>query len=148
MRDYSTNMKPLEIIIFISQINTAILSSISNPLQPNGEISKIIPDYFDNKKTKPYHEFKPINLTNISVVHCNESCNVVFRFRWSSSVGSSVFSTPVIFPAGVGGKKHIFQTTYYHYLEMIGHDGFKPWLVVLLQRKDFLTHRILMSKYL
>jgi hypothetical protein len=57
----------------------------------------------------------------------DQACNVNFKLKWSASVGSSVYATPVIFPAGAEGKKQIYMSTYYKYVEVLGYDGFKPW---------------------
>lgn len=47
-------------------------------------------------------------------------------------MGSSVYSSPVLFPSpstGVDGKAQlsIFLATFYQYVEVLGYDGFKPW---------------------
>jgi hypothetical protein len=86
--------------IFFSAVKS---SSISNPLRENGDIGKVIPDYFDTKRFKDYHNSTPSVLENVPVISYNSpdpACNVGFRLLWSSQVGSSVFGTPVIFPSG------------------------------------------------
>ena len=69
----------------------------------------------------------PINISNVKTVTHDSSCDIGFRFRWSTNVGSSIFAPPVIYPTGVSGKKSVFQSTFYQFIEMISHDGFKPW---------------------
>ena len=32
----------------------------------------------------------------------------------------------LVFPSGPEGKKQIFTSTFYEYIEMLGFDGFKP----------------------
>jgi hypothetical protein len=34
-------------------------SPITNPLKEGGDVSKVIPEYFDTKKFKPYHNHSP-----------------------------------------------------------------------------------------
>ena len=102
-------------------------SSITNPFNENGDISKIIPDYFDSKRSKAFYESKPTVLENVKTLSHDNSCDIGFRFRWSTNVGSSVFSPPVIYSSNKNGKKSIFQNTFSQFIEMISHDGFKPW---------------------
>ena len=84
-------------------IYTSNGSSISNPLKDDADIHKVIPDYYDTKRFKEYHNSTPSDLTDVPVISYNSpdpTCNVGFRLLWSSQVGSSVFGTPVIFPTG------------------------------------------------
>ena len=116
------------VIWLLAVIATSIhASSITNPFHENGDISKVIPDYFDTKKSKSYYSSVPINISNVKTVTHDSSCDIGFRFRWSTNVGSSIFAPPVIYPTGVSGKKSVFQSTFYQFIEMISHDGFKPW---------------------
>jgi len=106
-------------------------SPITNPLFENGDVSKVIPDYFDTKhRSKAYHNNTPLELTSVPEIRFDKddvSCRVEFRVKWSASVGSSVYAPPSIFPAGPDGKKQIFLSTFYQYIEVLGYDGFKPW---------------------
>jgi len=105
-------------------------SSISNPLLTDADIERAIPDYLDPKKTKNYYNSTPIRVEKIKVIdfHAKEhtaSCGLDMKIRWVTDVGSSVYSSPVVFPVGHDGQRQIFLTTFYDNLELIGHDGFK-----------------------
>uniref|UniRef100_A0A7S3HBI1 DEX1 C-terminal domain-containing protein n=1 Tax=Spumella elongata TaxID=89044 RepID=A0A7S3HBI1_9STRA len=50
-----------------------------------------------------------------------------FRLRWATTVGSPVYSTPVLFPNALDGSKQIFVSTFYQYAELLDKDGFKSW---------------------
>ena len=104
-------------------------SSLSNPLTKDSNISSVIPDYHESKRrnTKAYHETKPKTLESIKIIDHTKSCDITFKLRWSTPLGSSVLSTPIIYPSSPSGKKQIIQNTFYQYIEMISHDGFKPW---------------------
>ena len=118
------------LLIFSRYIKIAHQSPITNPLREDGDISKIVPDYLDVKKFRAYHNSTPIIVHNAPEVHLSSSeasCSIDFRLKWSTSVGSSVFAAPVIFPVGADGKKSIFLNTFYEFIEAIGYDGFKPW---------------------
>jgi hypothetical protein len=116
-------------VFIIIAINLEFISSspITNPLGENSDISKAIPTYYDTKRGKAYHESIPTNLSDVQYIKEDNACDIEFRIRWSTTVGSSIFSSPVIFPSNTNGQKNIFQTTFYQYVEMISHDGFKPW---------------------
>ena len=123
-------MKSIPILLVVVAIlDYVISSSITNPLGADGDVSKVIPKYFDTKGTKAFYESTPTNLTDVKSITTDE-CKVEFRFRWSTNVGSSVFSPPIIYRSQ-SGKKYIFQNTFYQYIEMIGSDGFKSWYVFL-----------------
>ena len=69
-------------------------------------------------------------LDNVPLVrydHNDPSCNVGLRLKWSTNVGSSVYAPPVLYPSGPDGKKQVFLSTFYQYIEVLGYDGFKPW---------------------
>ena len=103
-------------------------SLLSNPLRADGDVTKVIPEYSDVKTFKSYYNMTPENLRNVDVLKANlESCNVDAHLKWTSVVGSSVYSTPVLFPSGDDEKRQIFLNTFYEYIEVIGHDGYKPW---------------------
>ena len=116
----------------LSTLLVAFSSSITNPFGENGDIDKILPDYFEEDRKPPpkaYHHSKPDKLENVKTIQEDAMCEIGFRFRWSASLGSSAYSSPVIFPSGPQGKKQIFQNTFYQYIEIVGYDGYKPWLV-------------------
>lgn len=107
-------------------------SPLSRPHINDNDIEHMIPDYFDTKISKKYfhrnasdmnhakHQVRHIRYSN------DDSCNVEFNLRWSTNVGSSVYSTPLIYPSGPEGMKQIFMSTYYQYIEILGYDGHKP----------------------
>ena len=102
-------------------------SSLSNPLRADGDITKVIPEYNDVKTFKSYYNMTPEELHKVGQLQTNlDSCNVDAHLKWSSVVGSSVYSAPVLFPSD-DGKKQIFLNTFYQYVEVVGYDGFKPW---------------------
>jgi hypothetical protein len=109
---------------------------ITVPFGKNGDISKVIPDYFDTKKqTKTYHNSTPDqsvagDIQLVRQYNVDPRCKfnkIEMKLRWSTPVGSSVFGHPMIFPAGPNGKKQIFLSTFFNYVELIGYDGYKPW---------------------
>mmetsp|Transcript_10831 Transcript_10831/g.20033 ORF Transcript_10831/g.20033 Transcript_10831/m.20033 type:complete len:1046 (+) Transcript_10831:90-3227(+) len=107
-------------------------ATVSKPYSDKGDISNIIPDYQDVKVTeKKYHDYRIENLHetrsmfNTETMHT--SCQIGVQSKWSSPVGSGVFASPVTYPSGIDGKKEIFVNTFYQYVEVLGHDGFKPW---------------------
>ena len=117
-------------LISIISLNLVISAPISNPHLHDHQIHNIVPKYFDSKKSRNFHNATPIILEHVPVVrlqHNDPTCAVDFKIRWSTSVASSVFSTPVIFPAGPEGRKWIFLNTFYQSMEVIGSDGYKPW---------------------
>lgn len=120
-------------VLFISQqIYPFSASPISNPLLSDAKIGNVIPDYFDTKASKKnYHNstgfVQPDKINIIRRDDNDAACNVDFKLKWSTNVGSSVYSSPVIFPSGPDGKKQIFLNTYHKFVEIIGYDGFKPW---------------------
>ena len=77
-------------------------SSITNPLRADGDISKVLSDY-DGKTSKAYYNSTPHDLKELPIITYNSpdpDCNVGFRLAWSSTVGSPVYSSPVVFPSG------------------------------------------------
>ena len=108
-------------------------SPITNPHLENGDISKIIPDYFDSKTgSRVYHNSTPAYLNEaheftLSHVDKDSSCSLNFHLKWTAHVGSPVYATPLIFPSGPEGRKEIFVSTFYDYVEVLGDDGYKPW---------------------
>lgn len=107
-------------------------ATVSNPLSPGGDISSILPDYQEVKNTeKKYHEHKiekhHESRSMFNTETLDNSCNIGVKSKWSSAVGSGVYSAPLSYPSGIDGKKEIFVNTFYQYVEVLGHDGYKPW---------------------
>ena len=85
-------------------------SSITNPLRHDGDISKVVPGYFDVKRKKDYFNMTPSAIKDISYIshgHPDPACNVGFHLAWSTTVGSAVFASPVSFPDR-DGKRQLF----------------------------------------
>jgi len=106
-------------------------SIVSLPLKESSDISKVIPDYFErnakNVMKRDYYNSTPLHRPDAIVVDLTQSCNIGLKLRWLSSVGSSIYSPPVLFSGGKDGKKQIFLSTFYEYIEILGYDGYKPW---------------------
>lgn len=122
----------------------SVASPISNPHISDEHLGKVIPGFYDVKQGKDYHKHTPARVDNGTHVnihgkpvkaghsqggshHIHAQCSVGLRLRWSAECGSSIFSTPVIYPSGSQGRKQIFVNTFYQFLEIIGFDGYKPW---------------------
>lgn len=85
-------------------------SSITNPLRHDGDISKVVPGYFDVKRKKDYFNMTPNALKDLPFIshnHPDPACNVGFHLAWSTTVGSAVFASPVSFPDR-DGKRQLF----------------------------------------
>lgn len=128
-------MNPLDLVrsfILLALIHSILIVSgapISNPLIPDGDMSSVVPKYFDSKTFRVFHNSTPSVLNSVPVIrlqHKDPTCSLVFKQRWSTTVGSSVYGTPVIFPSGVEGRRQIFLNTFYEFIETIGQDGYKP----------------------
>jgi hypothetical protein len=105
-----------------------ISSTLSNPFRADGSLDHIIPEYNDIKRAKAYHNMTPVHRHDVLELDSQlPSCGVDPKVKWSSVVGSSVYSTPVIFPSGPDGTKQIFLNTFYQFVEVLGYDGYKPW---------------------
>ena len=122
------------ILAFLLAIMTCCLSSpITNPLLGDENLDKVIPEYFDSKKFRAYHNTTPVFIEDIPFIrqyNIDPLCvskSLELKLRWSTTLGSSVFAHPVIFPSGADGKKQVFLSTFYDYVELLGYDGFKPW---------------------
>jgi hypothetical protein len=111
-------------------------STISNPLKAGGDVTKVLPDYYDHKTTKAYHNATPargaVPVASVEFGRAGEgegggSCAVKFRLRWAAEIESAVLATPVIFPSGPDGKNEIYINTFYQYIEILGYDGYKPF---------------------
>ena len=103
-------------------------SSISNPLRHDGDIGKVVPGYFDVKQKKPFFNMTPNAVHDLPFVghnHPDPVCSVGFSLAWSTTVGSAVFASPVIFPTGSEGPRQIFLSTFFQTVEALGHDGYK-----------------------
>ena len=97
------NLVFLLTFLILNWISRGSGSSISLPLKENGDITKVIPGYYENKQKKEYFNSTPSALRNLPVVSYHSSdpmCNVGFQLSWSSTVGSPVYGNPVIFPSG------------------------------------------------
>ena len=105
-------------------------SPFTIPLKEHGDINRLIPEYIESKKNRAFHNSTPKAHTNVPYInldHTDSSCDIDFKLRWSTAVGSPVYAPPVIFPVGKDGKKGIFVNTFYQFIEVLGYDGFKPW---------------------
>ena len=90
-------------LVFLNEYDA---SSITNPFRANGDISKVVPDYIDRKASKVYHNSTPHDLRELPIISYNSpdpDCNVGFKLTWTSTVGSPVYSSPVVFPSGISG---------------------------------------------
>lgn len=107
-------------------------ASVSKPFPEKGDLGNIVPEYQEIKNTeKKYHNHKIETLHEAKSIFNTDvlenSCNIGVKSKWSSAVGSGVYSPPVTYPSGIDGKKEIFVNTFYQYVEVLGHDGYKPW---------------------
>ena len=111
-------------------------SPLTNPHKDDSEIGKVIPLYLSSSTTRKayYNETPAIHLEASDVkkkrhhetgqhVSCS---NIEFGVKWSATVSSSVFSTPLVFTSSEG-KKHVLVSTFYQTLEMLTSTGFRPW---------------------
>lgn len=116
------------IVVVVMAIGT-LASPITNPLKSDQDLDRVIPDYFDSKKTKRYHAYSPNASITAQEVQFNLESGVAaeFSLRWSTTLGSPIYSPPVIFPSGSNGQKQIFVSTYYQYAELVDGDGYKSW---------------------
>lgn len=127
-RDLS--LRDMQRLVSLLICSTVVLSSpITNPLRSDEDIGNVLPEYFDSKRTKSFHTFTPNTtitaqeiISNIDALSFSE-----FKLRWSTTVGSPVYSSPVIFPSGLEGKKQIYVNTFYQYAELLDGDGYKAW---------------------
>jgi len=119
----------IDFILLASLVYDINGSPITNPLKEDGDLNNILPDYLEVKRTKSYHNITPVSIHGIDEVNLKKHshCSIDFHLRWSSKVSGSVFSSPVIFPTGAEGKKSIFLSVFYQFIEVLGYDGFKPW---------------------
>lgn len=120
--------------LFSRTTQTSLFTSsapLSNPHLNDTTLHLAIPKYFDNKRHfRKFEQSIPEAMRDVPIItlkHKHPQCSISFKQRWSTSVGSSVYSTPVIFPSGQEGKKQIFLNTFYEFVEIIGQDGYKPW---------------------
>ncbi|KAJ1389341.1 hypothetical protein B484DRAFT_409350, partial [Ochromonadaceae sp. CCMP2298] len=118
-------MKSLLLLVCAALLNA---SPITIPLTENGNLSDILPDFYDFKRGKAYHELTPRTDVHASAVrHGDHDSAVQFRLRWATTVASPIFSSPVLFPSGPEGAKQIFLASFYRYAELVEADGYKPW---------------------
>lgn len=117
------------LVTFLVYSTVVLASPITNPLRSDEDIGNVLPEYFDSKRTKNFHTFTP----NESITAQEITSNIdaaswsEFKLRWSTTVGSPVYSSPVIFPSGPHGKKQIYVNTFYQYAELLDGDGYKAW---------------------
>jgi hypothetical protein len=125
----------LEKVLFLSLCSLFLIgvldaSPITIPFTPEGELDKVIPEYFGSKKTpKQYHKLSPNQSYGVLELDLNyqESCNINFELQWTVQTDSAIYSTPVIFPNGDSSDlKNIFLTSYFNYVESIQGDGRRP----------------------
>jgi hypothetical protein len=105
-------------------------SPISNPLLNDQGIDYVIPDYFDAKRVKSFHQRSPNNSIETYKVKFNTDiaeCGVEFKLRWAAELSAPVYSTPVIYPDTVDGSRNIFINTLHEHIEYLRFDGSKPW---------------------
>lgn len=115
--------------ILLAQFVSVFASPITNPLKSDADIGNVLPEYFDSKRTKNYHTLTPNGTIPAQEVvsKMNFEKDSEFRLRWATTVGSPVYSTPVLFPSALDGSKQIFVSTFYQYAELLDKDGFKSW---------------------
>ena len=107
-------------------------SIVSLPLKEHSDIKNVIPDYFqrnpnNQQQGRYYYNATPIDRPNTPIVDLTNPCNIGLKLRWMASVGSAIYSPPVLFTGGRDGKKQIVLSTFYEYVEILGYDGYKPW---------------------
>jgi hypothetical protein len=119
----------ITLLVFAGTVFVIYASPITNPLKADGDISKIIPEYFDSKRTKDFYSLSPnISADAFYTQHRdNLDCMVDFKLRWSAVVGSPVFSSPLIFPDKNTGRKNLFISTFFQFVELLHSDGYKPY---------------------
>jgi len=120
-------------LLLLAQINS---SPLTNPLREDGDVSQVIPAYLmTSSSKKAYYNETPAHHLEATAVkkkkHVitgrHESCsNIEFDVKWSTTVSSSVYSSPLMFMSSEG-KKHVLVSTFYQTLEMLEATGFKPW---------------------
>lgn len=104
----------------------------SRPLKADGDVAEVLEEAEPGRQRKNYFNSTPELLHSVPVVRHDPrdpSCNVNFKLKWSTHVGSSVISTPIVYPntAGNEHKKQIFLNTYFQYIELLDDEGNKPW---------------------
>lgn len=109
----------------------AMATPRSKPFLPDGDLSAILSPLLQAPQKKIFYNNTPEVRRDVPVVRrdsLDPSCNIDFKLKWSAQVGSSVFSTPLIYSntAGSNHQKNIFLSTYYQFVEMLSHDGSKP----------------------
>lgn len=53
-------------------------------------------------------------------------CPLSVDLLWSTELGSSVYSTPLVYPMFRDGSRQLVFTTFTHFVEIVDHDGTKP----------------------
>jgi hypothetical protein len=107
-----------------------IAAPISRPVVRDADIANAVPDYLASRKhnkSNAYLASEPL-ARDVSALHVSPSqCGYVFEPLWSVEVGASVYSTPVVFPMHNDGAKEILLSTFSSFVEIIEHDGYKPF---------------------
>jgi hypothetical protein len=113
------------IFLFLLCLSLAFSSPLTNPLTSDGEIGKIIPDHFETRRKKPYHELVPNKSHVVKELQTDlPSCDVDFSLQWSTNIGSPVYASPVIYPGTTHlENKNIFLSSYYENIELYEGDG-------------------------
>ena len=113
--------------------SAVIASPVTLPHRKDEDIAKVIPDYFDSKMApRSYHnatvyDEKTLDGTTLTIIDPESSCGLDLSILWSAHVNSPILSTPVIFPAGLEGRKEVFLSTFYDAVEVLESTGHKPW---------------------
>ena len=117
----------LIIAVLCVSLDICTASSVSQPLRPDGDISKVIPDYFDSKVgPRVYFNSTPDHTVNpVSHIDSDSICDLNFHVSWSTNLASPIYSSPLIFPTGPEGQKELFLNTFYNNVEILGGYGGK-----------------------
>ena len=113
-------------------------SPLTNPLVSDSQIGQVIPTYLQSgpgTKKAYYNETPALHLEAGEVQHGrrdefsgkHETClDIDFDVKWSATLSSSVYSTPLVF-LSTEGRKHVLVSTFYQTLELLKATGDKPW---------------------
>lgn len=107
-----------------SILNNGDIESILSPLKHNSN---------GNHTGTKYYNSTPHEWPSVPIIRHDSrdpSCNIQFKLKWNTHVGSSILSTPIIYPntaSTSNNKKQVFLSTYSQYIEMINDDGSKPF---------------------
>lgn len=112
-------------------------ASISNPHLRDDLAEHILPEYIDKhpRSQEVISSRKFFNATPIEHIGqmktlqdgFAQTCHIDIKVKWMSTLGSSIFASPVIFPGADGeGESQIAASTFYDYIELMRSDGYKP----------------------